>query len=201
MPIINLHTHSVYKSVVANKDAQRNNRDELASIIEGAIEQNKLDQKKLYERYYNLIFSICLRYANQRSEASSFVNLCFLKIFNSLEKYENRGAFEGWICKLSVRECIDQIRSRMRYESRITELDHTIEKSVDGSIVDQLALEDLYKIIQELPDAFQTVFCLYIIEGYKHQEIAELLEISAGTSRWYLAKAKEQLKEKLKSYE
>ena len=76
-----------------------------------------------------------------------------------------------------------------------------MERKVEGNVIDQLALEDLYKVIQELPDTFQTVFCLHVIEGYKHQEIAELLKISIGTSRWYLSKAKEQLKEKLKNLE
>jgi len=202
MPITNLNSYSALAQSTSNMRLKDSSNDrELAIIIRGAIQENRLDQKKIYEKFYNLIFSICLRYSSQKAEASSFVNLCFLKIFKNLEKFENKGSFEGWICKISIRVCIDQIRSRMRYEKQLVFSENPVGLKVEENILDHLALEDLYNVIQELPDTFQTVFCLHTIEGYKHQEIAELLEISIGTSRWYLSKAKETLKLKLKNYE
>ena len=193
------HLHSdLYdkKPSLSLKDAS-DKQHELLALIAGCIKDDYLCQKKLYARFYNLVFSICLRYTKSREEAKSFVNLCFLKVFRKLDQYGERGAFEGWLVRLSINVCLDQIKSRLSYQKQNASLDDLFHPAIDADVINQLALQDLLNIIQQLPDTHRSVFSLHVIDGYKHKEIAEMLNISLGTSRWYLSKAKELLKEKL----
>jgi len=170
-------------------------------MIEGCLKGDRKEQRKFYDEFYNLVFSICLRYTKERGEAKSFANLCFLKIFKNLHQYKEQGTFISWLSKVSIHVCLDQVRSRISYQKKHLAVEVHLEKAIDANVIDQLELEDLYKVIQELPDTHQTVFSLHAIDGYKHKEIAEMLGITTGTSRWYLAKAKELLQQKLKRYE
>jgi len=191
-----------YPNLIKSTSASKRDtpeKGELLRIIKGCLDKDRKHQKQLYEKYYNLIFSVCLRYSKNKDEAKSFVNLSFFKIFEKLGKYENRGTFEGWICRLSINTCLDQIRKKVNYQKHHQSIEETPQVSTPDNIIDQLALQDIYKIIQELPDTHRTVFSLHIIDGYKHAEIAESLKISIGTSRWYLSKAKELLKKKLEN--
>ena len=198
-PIPNLYLRQSAFSASAEKKVFA--LESFAEMIEGCLKEDRMQQRKLYEEFYNLVFSICLRYTNERREAKSFANLCFLKIFKNLNQYKEQGTFVAWLSKVSIHVCLDQVRSRINYQKKHVEAEGRVDKAINATVIDHLDLEDLYKVIQELPGTHQTVFNLHVVDGYKHGEIAEMLGISTGTSRWYLAKAKELLQQKLKRYE
>ena len=165
-------------------------------------------QKQLYEKYKVQAFSVCLRYANSKFEAEDFLQEGFIKLFKQLHKYDSTIAPLGaWMKTMFVRVCLDQIRKKRRqpYVKELT--DYERELSTNFSVVDELNRKDLLELIQLLPEGYRNVFNLFVIDGYKHKEIAELLNISENTSKSQLFRAKKQLqlsildqKEKLKEY-
>ncbi len=168
-------------------------------LIEGCRRRDRLAQKYLYERFYGKMLGISMRYTKDREEADDVLNRSFLKIFDSFEKYEHQGTLSGWIAKIVFNTSIDFIRQRAKYQEV---MDFNIEKeiAIEAEVIKQLFAEDLFHEIQKLPDTTRTIFSLFVIDGYKHREIAELLKISANTSKWHLAMGKKQLREVLKSY-
>ena len=165
-------------------------------LISGCIKQERLAQKYLYQKYYGKMLGIAMRFANGRDEANDILNRGFLKVFNKIEKYEPTGSFSGWIAKIIWRTALDYIRSQAKYKKE-TDIETVYDLGVSSTALDDLIAEDLYKVIQELPPATRAVFSLYVVDGYKHQEIAELLNISEGTSKWHLSDGKKRLREKL----
>jgi RNA polymerase sigma factor (sigma-70 family) len=165
-------------------------------LISGCIKQERLAQKYLYQKYYGKMLGIAMRFANGRDEANDILNRGFLKVFNKIEKYEPTGSFSGWIAKIIWRTALDYIRSQAKYKKE-TDIETVYNLGVSGTALDDLIAEDLFKVIQTLPPASRAVFSLYVVDGYKHQEIAELLNISEGTSKWHLSDAKKKLREKL----
>ena len=138
------------------------------TIREGCLRGDRLAQKALYQRYHGKLLGIPMRYTKDIAEAKALMNQAFLKIFNSLESYREEGSFEG---KEPVPDVSD------------------VEK--------KLAAEDIFQYIQQLPDYLRAVFSLYVIDGYKHEEIAENLGITLSASKWRLAKARELLQASL----
>ncbi len=165
-------------------------------LIKGCIAQHRLAQKHLYQKYYGKMLGIAMRFANSRDDANDILNRGFLKVFNKIEKYEPTGSFSGWIAKIIWRTALDYIRSQAKYK-RETNIETVYDLGISGTALDELIAEDLYKVIQELPPATRAVFSLYVIDGYKHQEIASLLNISEGTSKWHLSDGKRKLRLKL----
>ena len=167
----------------------------LEALIRDCIRQDRLAQARMYQQYYNFVFSICMRYAVDRDEAKTMVNSAFLKVFKSLESCKKVESFKSWLGRITINACIDDLRKRTKYSQRITELGPQHDKAVDEEIISKLAAEDLLKLIQKVSAASRTVFSLFVIDGYKHKEIADMLKISEGTSRWHLSNAKKELKE------
>jgi RNA polymerase sigma-70 factor (ECF subfamily) len=106
------------------------------------------------------------------------------------------GSFSGWIANIVWRTALDYIRSQAKYKNEV-DIDSVYDIGIESTAIDDLVAEDLFKIIQELPPATRTVFSLYVVDGYKHHEIATLLEISEGTSKWHLSDGKRRLRERL----
>jgi len=140
-----------------------------------------------------------MRYTKDREEADDVMNRSFLKVFNSFEKYEDQGSLSGWIAKIVFNTSIDFIRQRAKYQE-VMDFNSEKEVTIAAEVIDQLFAEDLFHEIQKLPDTTRTVFSLYVIDGYKHREIAELLKINVNTSKWHLANGKKQLRDVLKNY-
>lgn len=134
-----------------------------------------------------------MRYASDRDEAVEILNTGFLKVFNKLDRFKQQGSLEGWIRRIMVNTAIDHIRKYATYNKTMVHDSYT-EGSVDNGALDHLLGEDIHKIIQKLPPTSRTVFCLYLIEGYTHKEIAEQLGMSVGTSKWHLAEAKKRFR-------
>ncbi|MEM6963729.1 MAG: sigma-70 family RNA polymerase sigma factor [Bacteroidota bacterium] len=169
-------------------------------LINGCRQQNRLAQKYLYQKYYGRMVVICKRYTSNEDEAIDVLNRAFLKIFNSIGDYKATGTLSGWMARIVFITAIDYIRSNQRYNKA---MDFNTERDVHiaPEIMDTLVAEDLYKALEHLPDTVRAVFSLYVLDGYKHREIAEILNISINTSKWHLSTAKKNLQQLLKNYD
>lgn len=163
-------------------------------LVKGCVKGKNLAQKYLYQRFHGKMLNVCMRYAGDREEAVEMLNAGFLKVFTSIGKFEHKGSLEGWIRRIMMNTAIDHIRKYQTYNKTMVNNSYA-EASVDNEAIDHLLGEDIYKVIQKLPPTSRTVFCLYLIDGYTHKDIAEQLGISVGTSKWHLSEAKKRFRE------
>ena len=166
-------------------------------LIEGCKARNRLAQKYLYQKYFGRLFGIAMRYTRGRDEAEDVLNAGFLKIFDKIDTYDGRGAFAGWMSRIVTYTAIDHARSQKTYRETM-DLNTERDQPITSSALENLLAEDIYRLIQQLPDTPRAVFSMYVIDGFKHAEIAEKLEISAGTSKWYLNQARKELQQMVK---
>lgn len=140
--------------------------------------------------------TICRRYANDHHEAEDMLQESFIRIFKSINQYKSLGSFEGWVRRITVNTAIQFLQKR---KIRFTEIDNmSIEPpSSDRSVFSDLDAEDLLKLISLLPDGYRTVFNLFVLEGYSHEEISQMMKIETATSRSQLSKARAMLREKI----
>ena len=169
---------------------------ELQQIIDGCIEQDRHSQELLYKKLYGFAMNICLRYADNKYEASDVLNEGFFKAFTNIEKYDKSWPFKAWLSKIMYNASIDYYRTNLKW-SQLVGLEKSDIKVNEVSIEHKLDYEDLLKTIQRLPPTYRIVFNLYAIDGYSHEEIAEMLGITASTSRSNLHKARVKLQEML----
>lgn len=162
------------------------------SLIQGCRKEDRLAQRMLYERYFGKMMGIAMRYTRHQEEAIDILNTAFLKVFTSLDKYQDQSNLAGWIAKIVFNTAIDHVRRHARYKD-VMDFEVERDASVGNLSLDYLQAEDLYKLIQKLPTSSRTVFNLYVIEGYQHKEVAEILGITVGTSKWHLANARKEL--------
>jgi len=167
-------------------------------IVKACIKGNRKAQKQLYQLFADKMFGVCMRYADDVDEAKDILQDGFIKVFMTLEQFNHKGSFEGWVRRIMVNTALEKFRDKnylfavnmeQGYESRDKEYDH---------ILSELAAKDLLKMVQELSPQYRMVFNLYAIEGYSHKEICEMLNIKEGTSKSNLSRAREILKEKIK---
>jgi len=159
----------------------------------GCLLGHRLAQKHLYQRYFSQFLGIPMRYTGQRSEATEVLNQAFLKIFDCMGQYQCTGSFAGWMARIVFNTTIDYVRRRTAYQRKVS-LGVEVEKPVQSEVLGQLASEDVFRLVQTLPPATRSVFCLYVVDGYKHAEIGEMLGIDEGTSKWHLSEARRKLK-------
>jgi RNA polymerase sigma factor (sigma-70 family) len=171
-------------------------------IIKGCIKQDRACQKALYEMLYGKMMAVCLRYAKSRDEAKDMLQDGFMKVFNNIKTFSNNGSFEGWVRRIMVNTAIDHLR-RNKHEYlivstvRASEVAERVENENDEDLLSNINREDILKAVQQLTPAYRSVFNLYVIEGLSHKQIAEMLEISEGTSKSNLAKARFNLRKNL----
>ncbi len=176
-------------------------KSETELLVTGCLKADRQSQMKVYEKYYNQVFAVCLRYSKDRSEAKSFVNAAFLKVFQAIDKYSFAGSLGGWINRIAINTCIDEVRKYSNALKHTVTTDSFPETAIPDSIIDFIAAEDILAAIQRVTPVSRTVFCMYVIDGFKHAEIATMLNIQEGTSRWHLNHAKRELQVLLKNYE
>jgi len=169
---------------------------ELQQIIDGCIEQDRHCQELLYKKLYGFAMNICLRYANNKYEATDVLNDGFFKAFTNIEKYDKSWPFKAWLGKIMYNASIDYYRTNLKW-NQLVGFDKSDIKVNEVSIEHKLDYEDLLKIVQQLPPTYRIVFNLYAIDGYSHEEIAEMLGITASTSRSNLHKARLKLQQML----
>jgi len=167
--------------------------EELNQLIRGCIKHDRNSQKLLYKVFYGFAMGICLRYAGNRDEAAEVMNQGFLKVFNRIESYDASRPFKAWLGKIMVNVSIDHYRAnlKMAYTEDLDKAEHIS----NGDLADKnLNYNDLLAMVQQLPQAYRTVFNLFAIEGFSHEEIASMLKIGVGTSKSNLHKARQKLK-------
>ncbi|MEO1412950.1 MAG: RNA polymerase sigma factor [Bacteroidota bacterium] len=163
------------------------------TLRQGCLRGDRLAQQALYQKYYGKLLGIPMRYTQDREEARALLNQAFLKIFTALPQYREEGSFAGWLSTITFRVTIDHFRKTSR-QQQVSTTTPPVAPAVRNEIEAQLEAEDIFKHIQQLPEALRLVFSLYVIDGYKHEEIAQLLDITPGNSKWRLAKARESLR-------
>lgn len=166
-------------------------------LIERLQAQDRAAQKWLYERYAPLLFSVCRRYLRSREDAEEALGSGFYKIFTQIDSYAGAGSFEGWMRKIVVNEALMMLRKTRHLVFPGDDFPQTAE--ADGfSIEADLSAREILLLLDQLPTGYRTVFNLYVIEGFKHQEIADMLRISINTSKSQLILAKEKMRNLLK---
>lgn len=178
---------------------RRSKAFDLGKVVEGCKNGQASAQKQLFENYYGLAKRICIRYAGSSDEVDEMVNDGFLKIFSKIGLYDSSQSFEAWFRTVVVRTCIDYYRKN---SPKVTLVDISTGPQIesDDYLVERLSAEEILELVQKLPPSYRTVFSLFVVEGYSHAEIAELLGINEGTSRSNLAKARMKLQEWVKKY-
>ena len=166
----------------------------LDQLIKKCKKQDTKAQEQLYRLYGSKLFSICLKYSNNYASAEDTLQDAFITIFDKIEQYKNKGSFEGWIKRITVNTALQKYRKQKVFEIIGEEQIEEVEVEIDE---DEVSLDYLLEIIQQLPDRYRLVFNLYVLDGYSHKEIAEMLNISDGTSKSNLARARNILKEKI----
>lgn len=168
--------------------------EELHQLIQGCVKQDRKCQKMLYKGFYGFSMAICLRYAGNRDEAAEVMNQGFFKVFKNIDRYDAGRPFKAWLGKIMMNVSIDYYRANLKMA--YTEDIETAEHLSDGDYTDKnLNYNDLLAMVQRLPQAYRTVFNLFAIDGYSHDEIGEMLNINAGTSKSNLFKARQKLKQ------
>ncbi len=172
--------------------------NDIANLVEACRRNDRAGQEKLYKALYRYGMSICVRYSRSDDDALEVLNDGFLKIFTRLDKFVDEVSFIGWARRIWINSAIDQFRrSKPRFD--ILDISYARNDMVPDGILDKLATDDIMRSVQALPPAYRLIFNLYVIDGYNHREIAEMLSISEGTSKSNLAKARMKLKRSLAS--
>lgn len=163
-----------------------------AELFQGCLEKIPSIQKEVYERFSKKMFSLCLRYVKEMAAAEDVLIIGFMKVFDRIHQFKGTGNFGGWIRRIMVNECLMYLEKEKNLYQEIG-LDSILPPPVHSQPSDILAVEDLMKLIDSLPSGYRTVFSLYAIEGFSHQEIAQKLHISENTSKSQLSRARAHL--------
>lgn len=168
-------------------------------LINGCIRNDRRAQEQLYKQFYGPMGSICLRYTRNQEDAIEVLHNGFLKVYKNIHTYDPaRASLYTWIRKIIVNTAIDFIRQQEKFYTRI-ELEKAEEPAIDADAVQRMSAQELLQLVRKLSPATQGVFNLYVVEGYNHREIAGLLGISEGTSKWHLSEARKQLQHLLQT--
>jgi RNA polymerase sigma-70 factor (ECF subfamily) len=159
-------------------------------LVQGCDRNDPNAQRQLYEKFSRKMFGVCLRYANNKEEAEDLLQDGFVKVYSKLSSYKGEGSLEGWIRKVMVNTALDNLR-KQKIEWSSEELIDQFQ--VEPASIAKIGANELLNLVAKLPNGFRTVFNLYAIEGYTHQEIGELLGISENTSKSQYARARVQL--------
>jgi RNA polymerase sigma factor (sigma-70 family) len=166
----------------------------LEQLIHECCKNNTKAQEQIYRLLAPKLFSVCLKYSRNHEEAQDNLQDGFLIIFDKIKQFNRIGSFEGWAKRIVINYVLQQYRKQNIFEIVSEKIPAEEEIEIDD---DAISIEFLTKIIQELPDRYRLVFNLYVLDGYSHKEIADMLAISIGTSKSNLARAKAILKSKI----
>ena len=175
--------------------------EDIESWLQKCRVQDRKAQKFVYDSFYGYVFNLVKRYCHSSDEAKECCNDVFFKVFTKIETYKSGSHFKSWLSQIAVRTAIDRYRSQQSYTEVIAKQDLPEKPSrADLQILDKMEVDEKIKMIQRLTPGYRTVFNLYVFEQYTHEEIAEALNISVGTSKSNLSKARQQLTAMLNQY-
>jgi len=169
-------------------------------LIKGCLENRKEDQKELFRRFSGKMLSVCRRYARHEMEAEDMLQDAFVKMFKNLDAYKGNGSFEGWLRRITINTAIKHCQ-RKSFSNELLGYEKLPDNRYYGNTGSPLDEDFLLQLVSDLPDGYRLVFNLYAIEGFSHAEIAEMLDITASTSRSQLVKARRLLQMRLAEVE
>lgn len=173
--------------------------DRIDKILNGCRKQRRESQKMLYEEFYGYGMSICLRYADNRDEAAAILNDGFMKIFTNIRQFDLSKPLKPWLRKIMINTAINHYHRKQR-SVQFDEMERANQEAETESIISGISYQEIIAMLHKLPPAYRTVFNLFVIEGYKHEEIAKTLGITVGASKSNLFKAKEYLRKILNDF-
>lgn len=170
----------------------------LEELISNCKKQDLKAQEELYKKFSGILFAVCLKYSPNYHEAEDNLQDAFLIIFERIEQFKNKGSFEGWMKRVAINTVLQKYRKKKTFH--LSNEEQIEEEEVVEVENNQVPLDFLLKIVQELPDRYQLVFTMYVLDDYSHKEIADSVGISVGTSKSNLARARGILKIKIEDY-
>ena len=177
-----------------------------SDIIKACVRDDRRAIKMLYEHCFRKLMPVCFRYHNNEEDARASLNIGFMKILKGLETVEEGVNFNAWSHRIMVNTLIDEYRKRKKYNDHVhsKETDRELDVLSDGHGNEgesDLGYQSVMNMLKEIPEVSARVFNLYVIDGYNHKEIGDMLGISEGTSKWHLSTARKLLREKLEKLE
>ncbi len=169
----------------------------IEQIIDKCRQGDRKAAEMIYKTYAAKMFAVCIRFSTNRAEAEDFLQDGFIKIFDSIQQYSGKGSFEGWMKRIFINMCLKKYRKEQPVQL-VEELPEVEEADIDADVV--IPADILQRFVEELPERYRLVFNLYVAEDMQHKDIAAALEITEGTSKSNLARAREILKRKVKEY-
>jgi RNA polymerase sigma-70 factor (ECF subfamily) len=167
----------------------------LNKLIQNCKKGERKAQEQLYRKYANILFGLCLKYSRNKAEAEDNLHDSFMIIFDKIDQFKFKGSFEGWMKRITVNTVLQKYR-KDQYLKLVTE--NIEEESDEDYEYTDIQLSTLLQYVQELPTKYRLTFNLYVLDGYTHKEISELLGTSQGTSKSNLARARTILRDKIK---
>ena len=169
---------------------------EHGELIEACIKGDRVAQKNLYDIFSKKMYVVCLRYTKSQQEAEDVLQESFIKIFKNIKGYRGDSRFSYWVKRIVINTALNSQRKKL-YMYPMVDIEDVKNTSVSNKVLADFSLEELLKLIRELPIGCQTVFNLFAIEGYSHKEIAEMLDVSEGTSKSQFSRARKLLQQKI----
>ncbi len=173
--------------------------EDFRDIIDACLSGDHRAPGELYRKLAPKMYGVCLRYAKDTHEAEDNLQEGFITVFSKLKDFRHEGSFEGWVRRIIVNVSLDSCRKKQQL-LYVDEMKKLESATGEDEAIAHLPVEDLVKVIQELPPRYRMVFNLYVMEGYSHSEISRELGISEGTSKSDLSRAREILRNKLKEH-
>lgn len=180
-----------------DKWEQTEGREKIIEWVNGCMANDRYSQKMFYTHFFGYGMSVCLRYTRDREEATEVLNEGFLKVFTKLRMYDPEKSMKAWIRRIMINTAIDYYRSNKRHERGSEQLENALEVSSQENMISSLSYKEIIAEIQHLSPAYRAVFNMYVIDGFNHEEIAGKLDISVGTSKSNLSRARGILKKRL----
>lgn len=169
----------------------------LEQLIQKCKKNDTKAQSEIYKLFSSKLFAICLKYSRNHAEAQDILHDAFLVIFKKIAQFKSKGSFEGWLKRIVINTALQRYRKKGVLEIVNEELIEDVKVEIDN---DDVNIDFLLKCIQELPDRYRLVFNLYVLDGYSHKEIAKMLNITTGTTKSNLARARMILRNKIEKY-
>jgi RNA polymerase sigma factor (sigma-70 family) len=165
------------------------------AILHGCLHNDSSSQRELYSRYSPKMLSVCYRFAHNREDAEDMLQEGFIKVFSQIHTFQNKGAFEGWIRRIIVHTCINNLKKNKKFNESVDLIHANTIQVREESVPSIVQAKQVVECIRVLPIGYRTVLNLYAIEGYSHKEIAEVLDIEESTSRSQYTRAKQMLED------
>ncbi len=172
-------------------------QEQVEQYIKGSLQNDPRSEEMLYRYCFTNLIKICMRYHNNQDDATASFNKAMHKVFDKLKSYRNEGFFLGWVRSIIVNTCLNDLSRVLKYSDReMSEVDAVVYQAMPD-VYSNISEKEILALVQQLPDVPRTVFNLYVMEGFTHNQISKELKIAAGTSKWQLNKARTMLKDKL----